>query len=99
MSKWIKEKRGQLPTSSEEIDHLTQLISEQVSEQRTLIDAFNKTMNDFAAERSLETCIEALNKSMQIANIRAKLAQSYEFYARLLEKEIIRLTRHFNNER
>jgi hypothetical protein len=30
---------------------------------------------------------------MQLANIRAKLAESYEFYARLLEREITRLMR------
>jgi hypothetical protein len=50
-------------------------------------------MNDFATDRSLETCLDALNLAMQLANIRAKLAESYEFYARLLEKEITRLNR------
>jgi hypothetical protein len=30
---------------------------------------------------------------MQLANIRGKLAESYEYYARLLEQEITRLSR------
>ena len=36
-------------------------------------------MNEFATERSLETCLEALNTSMQIASIRAKLVESTNF--------------------
>ena len=50
-----------------------------------------KAMNDFATERSLETCLDALNLSMQLANIRGKLAESYEYYARMLEQEITKL--------
>jgi hypothetical protein len=34
---------------------------------------------------------------MQIANIRAKLVESYEYYARLLEREIIKLNRQIKN--
>jgi hypothetical protein len=30
---------------------------------------------------------------MQIANIRAKLVESYKYYARLLEMEVIKLNR------
>jgi len=30
---------------------------------------------------------------MQIANIRGKLVESYEYYARLMEQEVIRLNR------
>jgi hypothetical protein len=48
-------------------------------------------MNNFASERSLETCLEALNASMQVANIRGKLVECYEYYGRLLEREIVRL--------
>ena len=57
------------------------------------MDKFNRAMNDFATDRSLETCLDALNLAMQLANIRGKLAESYEFYARLLEKEITKLNR------
>ena len=58
-----------------------------------VMDKFNRAMNDFATDRSLETCLDALNLAMQLANIRGKLAESYEFYARLLEKEITKLNR------
>lgn len=87
MSDWL---RG---SSSDEIDQLTSTINDQSAEQRKVTDQFNKAMNDFATERSLETCLDALNLAMQLANIRGKLADSYEFYARLLEKEITRLRR------
>jgi hypothetical protein len=79
--------------SGDEIDQLTKTINEQSDEQRKVLSQFNKAMNAFATERSLETCLEALNLSMQLANIRAKLAESYEFYARMLEREITRLRR------
>ena len=99
MSEWFKNKKGQSAIRSDEVDQLIQVIMEQNSEQKKLMDTFNKTMNEFATERSLETCLEALNTSMQIASIRAKLVESYEFYARLLEREIIRLSRHNDKER
>jgi hypothetical protein len=83
----------------DEIDQLTQTINEQGSEQRKAMSAFSKAMNNFAAERSLETCLEALNTSIQIANIRGKLVESYEYYARLLEKEITRINKPQNKER
>jgi hypothetical protein len=89
MPDWMKG-RG---SSDDEIDQLTNNINDQSSEQRKISDQFNKAMNNFATERSLETCLDALNLAMQLANIRGKLAESYEFYARLLEKEITKLTR------
>lgn len=93
MSEWLKNNKEKSLIRSDEVDQLLRVIMEQNSEQKKLVDTFNKTMNEFATERSLETCLEALNTSMQIASIRAKLAESYEFYARLLEREIIRLSR------
>src|SRR5918912_1148690 len=90
MIDWLK---GRGFGGSDEIDQLTKTINEQSDEQRRIIAQFNKAMNEFAAERSLEACLDALNLSMQLANIRAKLAESYEFYARLLEREITRLSR------
>jgi methyl-accepting chemotaxis protein len=79
--------------NSDEVDQLIQTINEQSAEQRRILEVFNRAMNDFATQRSLETCLEALNASMQIANIRGKLVECYEYYARLLEKEVIRLSR------
>jgi hypothetical protein len=79
--------------TSDEIDQLTRAIDEYSSEERKAIAVFQKAMNGFATDRSFETCLEALNASMQIANIRAKLVESYEYYARLLEKEITKLNK------
>ena len=89
MTGWFKDKR--FTSSSGEIEELTNTINEQSSEQRKSLETFNKAMNNFASERSLETCLEALNASMQIANIRGKLVECYEYYGRLLEQEIVRL--------
>lgn len=75
------------------VDELANTINEQSSEERKMLNTFSKAMNDFASERSLESCLEALNASMQIANIRGKLVECYEHYARLLERDIIRLNR------
>ncbi len=91
MPDWLK--GNKLPGSSDEIDQLTSTINDQSTEQRKITDQFNKAMNNFATERSLETCLDALNLAMQLANIRGKLAESYEYYARLLEREITRMSR------
>ena len=91
MAGWVKD-RNSLSRSGD-IDELANTINEQSSEQRKTVNTFNKAMNNFASERSLESCLEALNASMQIANIRGKLVECYEYYARLLEREIVRLKR------
>jgi methyl-accepting chemotaxis protein len=70
MVDWLK---GKGFGGSDEIDQLTKTINEQSDEQRRIISQFNKAMNEFAVERSLETCLDALNLSMQLANIRGKL--------------------------
>lgn len=81
-------------SSGDEIDQLTKTINEHSDEQRKIMSQFNKAMNSFASDRSLETCLDALNLSMQLANVRGKLAESYEYYARMLEREITRLNRN-----
>ena len=83
--------------TSDEIDQLTRAIDEYSSEERKAIAVFQKAMNGFATDRSFETCLESLNASMQIANIRAKLVESYEYYARLLEREITKLNRQLKD--
>lgn len=91
MTRWFNSK--DFSRNSDEIDQLIQTINEQSAEQRQIVDSFNKAMNNFAEQRSLESCLEALNTSMQIANIRGKLVECYVYYARLLEKEVIRLSK------
>lgn len=93
MVDWFKN-TGFGGSGSDEIDQLTKTINEHSDEQRKIMSQFNRAMNDFAAERSLETCLDALNLSMQLANVRGKLAESYEYYARILEREITRLRRN-----
>ena len=61
MVDWLK---GKGFGGSNEIDHLTKTINEQSDDQRKIITQFNKAMNEFATERSLETCLDALNLSM-----------------------------------
>jgi len=91
VASWVKDKNSL--SRSGDMDELANTINEQSSEQRKTVNTFNKAMNNFASERSLESCLEALNASMQIANIRGKLVECYEYYARLLEREIVRLKR------
>lgn len=91
MVDWFK--NAGLGGSDDEIDQLTKTISEHSDEQRKIMSQFSKAMNNFAGERSLETCLDALNLSMQLANVRGKLAESYEYYARMLEREITLLRR------
>lgn len=91
MVDWFK--NAGFGSSDDEIDQLTKTINEHSDEQRKIMSQFNKAMNNFAAERSLETCLDALNLSMQLANVRGKLAESYEYYARMLEREVTRLSR------
>lgn len=73
------------------IDDIEKFINENTSEQRRLTELFRISMTKFAGARSIETCLDALNLSIQLAGIRKKLMESYEQYARLLEEEIIRL--------
>ena len=88
MVDWLK------GTGSDDIERLTKAINDQSSDQKKIMEQFNKAMNNFATERSLETCLDALNMSMQLASVRGRLAESYEYYARMLEREITRLGRN-----
>ena len=84
---------GSTPGSSNEIDELTKEINEDTTEHERIMRVFDSAMRDFASDRSLETCLSALNASIQMANLRYKLFQSYMHYSRLLEREITRLDR------
>ena len=52
----------------DDVDELNTAINEQSGEERRLAARFQKAMNEFATERSLETCLDALNLSIQLAN-------------------------------
>jgi trehalose-6-phosphate synthase len=78
---------------SADVEELTNFINDQSSEQKILIIQFRSAMNRFASERSLDSCLEALNVCMQLTNTRRRLLESYQRYSRLLENEITRINR------
>lgn len=78
---------------SADVEELTNFINDQSSEQKILIIQFKSAMNRFASERSLDSCLEALNVCMQLTNTRRRLLESYQRYSRLLENEITRINR------
>jgi hypothetical protein len=63
------------------VDELANTINEQSSEERNMLNTFGKAMNNFASERSLESCLDALNASMQINQ---KIWLPYEYIRYLL---------------
>ncbi len=78
---------------SSDVQELANLINDQSSEQKKLVIQFKSAMNRFASERSLESCLEALNVCMQLTNTRRRLLESYQQYSRLLESEITRISK------
>jgi hypothetical protein len=79
--------------TSSEVEELANFINDQSSEQKKLIDLFKSTMSKFASERSLDSCLEALNICIQLTNTRRSLLESYQRYSRLLENEITRINK------
>ena len=72
---------------------LVNTINEQKIEQKKLIDQFNSKMNLFATERSIESCLDALNITIQLSKVRGELIKCYEFYSKELESKIVQLNR------
>ena len=56
-------------------------------------------MKIFATERSIESSLDVLNISIQLANIRGNLIRSFEQYTRNLEEEIVKLNRTIEKNR
>ncbi len=73
---------------NENIESIIKSIEEISDEQRELVKKFKLDMELFASERSLENCLQTLNQSMQLANIRAQLVETYKQYCLLLEQEL-----------
>lgn len=76
---------------SKSVDDIEKLINENSSEHQLLLESFKESMNLFATERSMETCLQSLNLSIQLASIRSTLMELYKSYSRILEKEVSRL--------
>lgn len=72
---------------------LVNSINEQKQEQKKIVSIFEEKMRIFATERSLESSLDVLNISIQLANIRGNLNRSFEQYVRNLEEEILKLNR------
>ena len=72
---------------------LVNSINEQKLEQKKIISLFEEKMKIFATERSIESSLDVLNISIQLANIRGNLTRSFEQYVRNLEEEIVKLNR------
>lgn len=85
--------------SSDDVDDLEKAINELGDEQRKLVSRFEKAMNAFATDRSLDTCLDALNVSIQMANTRGKLSEAWEHYARIMEGEVTRLSRQVGGDK
>lgn len=72
---------------------LVNSINEQKQEQKKMVSIFEEKMRIFATERSIESSLDVLNISIQLANIRGNLNRSFEQYVRNLEEEILKLNR------
>lgn len=73
---------------NENIESIIKSIEEISDEQRDIVKKFKIDMELFASERSLESCLQTLNQSMQLANIREQLVETYKQYCQLLEHEL-----------
>jgi hypothetical protein len=76
---------------SKSVDDLEKMINENSSEHQLLLTSFKESMNLFATERSMDTCLQSLNISIQLASTRSTLMELYKSYCHILEKEVIRL--------
>lgn len=76
---------------SKSVEDIEKLINENSSEHQQLLESFKESMNIFATERSLDTCLQSLNISIQLASVRSTLMELYKNYCHILEKEVIRL--------
>ena len=76
---------------SKSVDDIEKLINENTSEHQLVLESFKESMNLFATERSIDTCLQSLNISIQLASIRSTLLELYKSYSRILENEVSRL--------
>jgi hypothetical protein len=74
-------------------------INEQKLEQKKIVVLFEEKMKIFATERSIESSLDVLNISIQLANIRGNLIRSFEQYTRNLEEEMVKLNRTLEKNR
>lgn len=86
------------PAINKKIEEIIRTIEEFSDEQRNIIENFKIDMQKFTTERTLDSCLQALNLSMQLANTREKLLEAYKEYSMLLEKEIKKMIKEKNQQ-
>ena len=86
-----KDNEAENPTINKNLQGIIRTIEEFSDEQREIVEKFKSAMEVFTGERSLESCLQALNLSMQLANIREKLLEAHREYGHLLENELKKL--------
>lgn len=82
-----------------DIESITRSIEELSDEQREIVKDFKTEMDKFVTERSLESCIQTLNLSIQLANTREKLLKIYQQYCSVLEDELKSLLNNDSKEK
>jgi len=85
-------------SDSKSVEDLEKMINENSSEHQLLLESFKESMNLFATERSMDTCLQSLNISIQLASIRSTLIELYKTYSHILEGEVVRLRKNCNDE-
>ncbi|HEY6949612.1 MAG TPA: hypothetical protein VI146_03305 [Nitrososphaeraceae archaeon] len=83
---------------SKNVEDLERIINENSSEHELLLESFKESMNLFATERSMDTCLQSLNISIQLASIRSTLMELYKTYSHILEGEVVRLRKICNDD-
>lgn len=83
---------------SKNVEDLEKMINENSSEHELLLESFKESMKLFATERSMDTCLQSLNISIQLASIRSTLMELYKTYSHILEGEVVRLRKICNDD-
>lgn len=83
---------------SKSVEDLEKMINENSSEHELLLESFKESMKLFATERSMDTCLQSLNISIQLASIRSTLMELYKTYSHILEGEVVRLRKICNDD-
>jgi hypothetical protein len=76
---------------NKDLQEIIRTIEEFSDEQREIVEKFRFEMEKFTVERSLESCLQALNLSIQLANTREMILDAYKKYCLLLENYLKKL--------
>ena len=63
---------------NENIESIIKSIEEISDDQRELVKKFKLNMELFASERSLESCVQTLNQSMQLAEYQGAISRNLQ---------------------